>query len=95
MGDAHFLWLQAASELGMKPMEALHVCYEPYGSRLSRRQRPRHPRARQARDLVVLDRNPLDDPRHYRNIHLVMKGGQVVDREALPRPEIFTVYANE
>ena len=34
-------------------------------------------------DLVLLNRNPLDDISAIRDIHMVLKSGQVVDREAL------------
>jgi adenine deaminase len=36
-------------------------------------------------DLVVLNRNPLDDISAIRDIHMVIKSGQVVDREALSK----------
>ena len=42
-------------------------------------------------DLVILDRNPLENPQNYRAIHLVMKEGEVIDRGALPTRRLWTV----
>ena len=39
-------------------------------------------------DLVVLDADPLADIANLRKIHLVMKDGRVVDRDALPLKKI-------
>ncbi len=36
-------------------------------------------------DLIVLDADPLQDIRHTQRIHLVIKGGRIVDRDALLR----------
>jgi imidazolonepropionase-like amidohydrolase len=41
-------------------------------------------------DFVVLDANPLDDIENMRRIATVVKEGQVVDRDALPRNPILT-----
>lgn len=41
-------------------------------------------------DLLVLDRNPLDNAENYRSISLVMKEGKVVDRDALPTQRLIT-----
>ena len=34
-------------------------------------------------DLVILDSNPLEDIRHTRDIHRVIKDGRVLDPEVL------------
>ena len=34
-------------------------------------------------DLVILNANPLEDIRHTRNIHRVIKNGRVLDPEVL------------
>ena len=41
-------------------------------------------------DFVVLDANPLEDIENMRRINTVVKEGQVVDRDALPRNPILT-----
>jgi cytosine/adenosine deaminase-related metal-dependent hydrolase len=41
-------------------------------------------------DLVVLDADPLADPANYTGIHLVLKEGKVVDRDALPTRRVLT-----
>jgi imidazolonepropionase-like amidohydrolase len=41
-------------------------------------------------DLLVLERNPLEDAANYRSIRIVMKDGAVVRREALPLAPVLT-----
>jgi len=90
LGEAHFRWLVAASELGMSPMESLL-------SATSHIARAYHVdkdlgtlEAGKLADLVILDKDPLASPEHYRNIHLVMQGGRVVDRDSLPSTRVLT-----
>jgi imidazolonepropionase-like amidohydrolase len=42
-------------------------------------------------DLVVLDADPLQDINNVRKISIVMKEGQVVDRDKLPLKKVLTV----
>jgi imidazolonepropionase-like amidohydrolase len=42
-------------------------------------------------DLLILDKNPLEDAANYRSISLVMKEGHIVDRNALPTQRLLTV----
>ena len=42
-------------------------------------------------DLVVLDADPLDDLNNIRKISMVMKDGQVVNRDSLPIKKLLTV----
>jgi adenine deaminase len=42
-------------------------------------------------DLVVLDADPLADVNNIRKISMVMKDGQVVNRESLPIKKVLTV----
>ena len=35
-------------------------------------------------DLLVLDENPLSDIANFRSINMVIKEGQIIDRDALP-----------
>ncbi|ANO51363.1 amidohydrolase family protein [Woeseia oceani] len=39
-------------------------------------------------DLLVLDANPLDDIGNFRQINMVIKGGEIVDRDALPTVKV-------
>ena len=42
-------------------------------------------------DLVVLDADPLQDINNVRTISLVMKEGQIVDRDRLPLKKVLSV----
>lgn len=84
LGEAHFLWMEAAVERGMSSLEVLisatrHIA-EAYG--LADDLGTVEPGKRA--DLVVLDANPLADVRNYRQIAAVVKDGVVVNRDALP-----------
>jgi imidazolonepropionase-like amidohydrolase len=41
-------------------------------------------------DLVILDRNPLEDAENYRSISLVLKDGKIVNRDAIPTKRLVT-----
>ena len=41
-------------------------------------------------DLVILNADPLADFANYEQIHLVMKNGKVIDRDALPINKVLT-----
>jgi imidazolonepropionase-like amidohydrolase len=42
-----------------------------------------------AADLVLLNKNPLDDIRNIRELSMVMMGGKIIDIKALPEKRIF------
>lgn len=90
LGEGHFLWLEAVTERGMAPMEALLAATrnvaEAYGKGGDLGTVEPGKRA----DLLILDGDPLADVRNYRRIAEVMKDGVLVDREALPRHRILT-----
>jgi imidazolonepropionase-like amidohydrolase len=85
-----FLWLKAAGEMGLAPMDALLAgtrnIAAAYGKLKDIGTIERGKRA----DLVVLDADPLQSPENYRAIHLVMKDGVVVDRDRLPTRRYLT-----
>ena len=88
-GEGHFYWLEAVTELGMAPMEALLSAtrYTAEAYHVADELGALEPGKRA--DLLILDGDPLDDVRNYRRIVEVMKDGVVVDRDALPvRPII-------
>jgi imidazolonepropionase-like amidohydrolase len=41
-------------------------------------------------DLVILNKNPLDNIENMRSINMVIKNGEIVDRGALPIKPILT-----
>jgi imidazolonepropionase-like amidohydrolase len=46
-------------------------------------------------DLLVLEANPLQDIHNFRKIDMVLKGGNVVDRKALPTVHAVDFYDPE
>lgn len=90
LGESHFLWLEAAIERGMRPMDVLVAATrnvaEAYGlgATLGTIEPGKHA------DMVVLEADPLADVRNYRRIAEVIKDGVPVDRAALPCRPILT-----
>lgn len=46
-------------------------------------------------DLLVLDRDPLESAENYWGIHIVMKDGKIIDRDALPIQRLLTAPSAE
>jgi len=89
-GDGHFWWLQAAQDRGMKPMAILQSATRNVarGFRVDQDLGTLEPG--KLADLVILDRDPLQNAKNYRAIHLVMKEGRIIDRAALPTQKLLT-----
>lgn len=83
LGRSHVHWLAGALERGMSPMEALRsgtsYIAEAYGvSDLVGTLE-----VGKTADLLVLESDPLADVAAYGELRAVVKGGSIVDREAL------------
>lgn len=85
IGNAHLLWIEAAWERGLSPMEILRSATTYTAQAYGRSELYGTIEAGKVADLVVLDRDPLTDPAHYRAIRDVIKDGQIVDRDKLGR----------
>jgi imidazolonepropionase-like amidohydrolase len=83
IGSAHFLWIQAAWERGMDPMEILRSASAYIAAAYGHGERYGTVTAGKAADLVVLDADPLASAQNYRRIHDVVKDGIIVDRKSL------------
>ncbi len=90
LGDAHLLWLKAANERGMKPMDALLAATRNIAKAYGKAKDLGTLEIGKLADLVVLGADPLADPANYRQIIDVYKGGARVDRDALPSKRIMT-----
>jgi imidazolonepropionase-like amidohydrolase len=90
LGEGHVRGLQALQEKGMTAMDALMTVTRNV-ARAYKVDRDLGTLERgKLADLVILDRNPLENPHNYLGIHLVMKQGEVIDRDALPSQRLLT-----
>jgi imidazolonepropionase-like amidohydrolase len=90
LGDSHFYQLLAMRDFGMTPMDVLMAATKNVAVAYHVDKDLGTLERGKIADLVVLDGNPLADVEHYRSIHLVMKGGRIIDREALPTQRLIT-----
>lgn len=90
LGTAHVLWLQAAHELGMKPMDALLAATRNPARAYKVDQDLGTLEKGKLADLLVLAKNPLEDVENYRSVELVMKAGEIVERESLPKQRLLS-----
>lgn len=83
IGNAHFLWIQAAWERGMDPMEILRSATAYTAEAYGRDDLYGTVTPGKVADLVILDADPLAAPENYRRLRDVLKDGAIVDRAAL------------
>jgi imidazolonepropionase-like amidohydrolase/cyclophilin family peptidyl-prolyl cis-trans isomerase len=90
LGDGHFLWFKAMQENGIKPMDAILAATRNIAAAYHKLDQLGTLEKGKLADLVVLDADPLDDLNNVREISMVMKEGQVVDRGRLPFKRVLT-----
>ncbi len=90
LGVGHFNALVALEEMGMPPMEILKSVTSNIARAYKNDQELGTLESGKFADIVILEKDPLKSARNYRNIHAVIKSGQLVDLEALPDPRIVT-----
>lgn len=83
IGRGHFLWIKAAWELGLAPMEVLRSSSAYIAQAYGKGDLYGTVTPGKAADLVVLDADPLAAPENYGKIRDVIKDGVVIDRSAL------------
>ncbi len=90
LGSSHVLWLHAAVERGMAPLEALASATRNIAEAYRRDDELGTLEPGKRADLVVLDANPLDDVANYARVARVMKDGVFVDLDRLPEHPVLT-----
>lgn len=90
LGSSHILWLQAAIEREMTPMNALLSATRNIAQAYGKSDELGTVEPGKRADLLVLDANPLDDVQNYGRIAHVVKDGEVIDRQRLPEHPVLT-----
>ncbi len=90
LGEGHVRSLQGMQDRGMKPVEALMTATRNMARAFKVDKDLGTLEQGKVADLVVLDKNPLESAENYRRIHLVIKEGRIVDRDALPTQRLMT-----
>jgi imidazolonepropionase-like amidohydrolase len=90
-GDAHFLWLEAMVEKGMKPMDAILAGTRNIAAAYKRLDKIGTIEQGKMADLLILDADPLADVSNVRRISSIIKDGKVVDRDSLPLTKVLSL----
>jgi hypothetical protein len=94
IGDAHFLWIKAAFQKGMAPMEILRSATANTAQAYRVDSDLGTLEVGKFGDAVILDGDPLSSPENYRKIVAVVKGGVVVERESLAQTTLLAEDPN-
>ena len=90
LAEGHFFWFQAMEEKGCEPMRMLRAATRNIAEAYGKDKDLGTLEPGKIADVIILDENPLQAAANYRSIHLVIKDGTIVDREALPANPILT-----
>jgi imidazolonepropionase-like amidohydrolase len=90
LGESHVHWLRAAFERGMKPMDALQAATRNVAEAYRVDDEVGTLEIGKRADVLVLDDDPLVDPEAYGHVALVVKDGELVDRDRLPERPVLT-----
>jgi imidazolonepropionase-like amidohydrolase len=90
LGKSHFNALLGAQDIGMKPMHALQGVTRNIARAYKVDKDLGTLEPGKFADLLILDRNPLQNAENYNSISVVMKEGKVVDHHALPTQKLLT-----
>jgi imidazolonepropionase-like amidohydrolase len=90
LGEGHFNALVGLQEMGMKPMEILKSITSHTAKAYKKNDEIGSLVVGKQGDLLILEDNPLQDAVNYRSIDSVVKGGIIVDVDALPLNPVIT-----
>lgn len=89
-GEGSLRAIEGLVELGMTPMQALVAATRNGAAAAGMEDRLGTIERGKIADLILLDRNPLDDISNIRSLAMVIAGGKMVDIAALPGQRIFS-----
>jgi cytosine/adenosine deaminase-related metal-dependent hydrolase len=84
LGKGHFFWCRAMAEKGMPAMDIILAATRNVAAAYHELDQIGTLEKGKAADLVILEANPLEDINNLQKIVMVMKDGQVIDRDRLP-----------
>jgi predicted amidohydrolase YtcJ len=87
---AEQLWMQAAQELGMAPMDMLLAASRNIAAAYGKLDEIGTLEVGKRADMVILNADPLEDYHNYQDIRSVIKDGQIVDVDHLPTTTILS-----
>ncbi len=90
LGRSHLLWLRAAAERGLAPLDALRAATQNIADAYRLGDELGSVEAGKRADLLILDADPLADPGNYGRVADVVKDGEIVDRDKLPERPVLT-----
>lgn len=91
LGRSHVLWLKAAVERAMDPMDALAAATRSIAEAYGKADELGTIEPGKRADLVILDTDPLQNPENYARVADVVKDGKWVERDGLPEHPVLTL----
>lgn len=82
--EGHFFWFKAMEEKGMAPMAMLKAATRNIAVAYGKDKDLGTLEPGKIADLLILNKDPLQSSENYRGIHMILKDGAIVDRDALP-----------
>lgn len=90
LGQAHFSWMKSMEQKGLQPIEMLRAATRNIAIAYGKDADLGTIESGKIADLLILEKNPLEDSRNYRTIQTVIKDGAIVDVSALPLTPILS-----
>lgn len=90
LSTGHFYWLKAMEEKGCPAMQMLMAATRNIAAAYGKEKDLGTLEAGKIADMLILDKDPLKAAENYRSIHMIIKDGAIVDRDALPVDSILT-----
>lgn len=90
LATGHFFWFRAMEEKKCPPMEMLKAATKNIAVAYGQGDNLGTLEKGKFADILILDKDPLQSAENYQSIHMILKEGVIVDREALPDRPVLT-----